>query len=291
LVRKKEIQYFLLFNLAMLCISTSGVLGKQLLLSPFLSIWFRCFFAILFLGIFCLMKSYSFRLKNGQGLVMIFLSGVLMTAHWVTYFFALKHTSVAISMIAIFTYPVMTTLLEPLFFKTKLQIRSVVLSCIILVGVFYLLPDFDIAKGDTKGLLFALISALFYSFRNLILKREIVSYNGSVLMFYQALIAVTILSPMLYFFMPSYDLIMGDLPYLLALGLITTAVGHTMFLNSFEYFKISTVSIMSSLQPVFGIVLAMLFLYEFPNWRSLIGGALIIVCVLLESLFAIKSQA
>ena len=275
----------------MLCISTSGVLGKNLLLIPSLSIWFRCLFAVVFIGLYCKWKLYSFRIAMDRRMAMVVASGVLMTAHWVSYFHALKHTSVAIAMIAVFTYPVITTLLEPLIFKVRLQWRSILLSSIILIGVYYLLPSFDIAENDTKGLIFALLAAVFYSFRNLILKREIENYNGSVLMFYQVLFAVVILAPLLYFKPPSLSVIILDLPYLIALALITTAIGHTMFLNSFGHFSISTASIMSCLQPVFGIILAVLFLHEIPNTRSVLGGILIIACVSIESLLAIRSKS
>lgn len=221
---------------------------------------------------------------------MVFVSGLLMTAHWVSYFFALNYTNVAVSMLAVFTYPMMTTLLEPLFFNVKLQLRSVLLCLLILAGVYFLLPSFSFENSDTKGFLLGMLSAGFYSFRNLLLKREIESYNGSVLMFYQSAIAIIVLLPVFFFAQPDLDVIIHDLPYLVGLGLITTSLGHTIFLNSFSYFKISTASILSSLQPVFGIILAIIFLNEIPSWRSVMGGAVIMFSVLIESLASAQKK-
>jgi drug/metabolite transporter (DMT)-like permease len=40
---------------------------------------------------------------------------------------------------------------------------------------------------------------------------------------------------------------------------------------------------MSSIQPLFGVVLGMLFLGETPSLKSVLGGALIVLTVVLES--------
>jgi drug/metabolite transporter (DMT)-like permease len=63
---------------------------------------------------------------------------------------------------------------------------------------------------------------------------------------------------------------------------LTTAVGHTLFLNSFKNFSIGTVSIMSSIQPIYGILFGIVFLSEIPSFRSIIGGLLIFMTVFIE---------
>jgi drug/metabolite transporter (DMT)-like permease len=75
-----------------------------------------------------------------------------------------------------------------------------------------------------------------------------------------------------------------QIPYLLFLGIVTTAIGHTLFLNSLTYFTVATASIMNSIQPIFGILLAFLFLKEIPPSSSLIGGGIILITVVIESL-------
>ena len=77
--------------------------------------------------------------------------------------------------------------------------------------------------------------------------------------------------------------VVSQIPILIFLGLITTAVGHTLFLNSFKHFTVSAASIMSGIQPVFGIILALIFLHEFPAPRSIIGGVLILSTVIIEA--------
>ncbi len=274
----------------MICIASSGVFGSKLEMYPTIGIWSRSVIACLILGAYCKFKGFDFTLEKGKSTLMIFISSVFMALHWVAYFFALLYSNVTIAMLAIFTYPIMTTLMEPIFFDVRLKLRTILISLVIMLGVYFLLPSFDLNSGDTLGFLYGIASALFYSLRNLMLKKEINSYNGSVLMWYQSVIAVLILLPCFFFSQPSMDVVWHDLPYLIGLGLITTSIGHTTFLNSFEHFKISTVSIMSGMQPIYGIILAVIFLYEMPSLRSILGGFIILVCVVAESMASIKND-
>jgi drug/metabolite transporter (DMT)-like permease len=217
--------------------------------------------------------------KNSTTLI---LSGTLLTVHWVTYFFALQWSGVAIGMLSMFTFPIITVFLEPLFFKTKLHPIHLLFGILILIGIYMLVPSFDFESEQSKGLLIGLCSALTYALRNLILKKRIQNVNGSLLMFYQMGITIILLFPV--FLVYPLDTYTAQIPYLLFLGIVTTAIGHTLFLNSLTYFTVATASIMNSIQPIFGILLAFLFLKEIPPSSSLIGGGIILITVVIESL-------
>ena len=168
-----------------------------------------------------------------------------------------------------------------LFIPVKLQKMHLLLGGLILLGIYFLVPAFDLKNSGTQGLLIGLFSALAYALRNLILKKHNAMGNGSVQMIYQLVVVVVLLAPVLWLY-PEADII-SQWPYLFILGAITTALGHTLFLSSFSHFNISTASIMSSIQPLFGVLLGALFLYEIPTLKSVIGGALILTTVLIES--------
>ena len=282
-MKNQHLRHILLLNLAVLCISTSGALGRYIDLVPPLTIWYRSLFALLFLGIFCIWKKYPFRFDGKKHGFTIFFTGVLMTAHWVTYFYALKWANVAVAMLALFIYPIITSLLEPIFLKTKLQLSNILSSLVLLVGIYFLVPSFDINNSMTQGLLMGILSAFAYAIRNLILKTKVDDFNGSSLMFYQMLVMAIILLPVPFLFEHSFEMVYAEIPYIIILGLITTAVGHTLFLNSFKHFTVSTASIMSSMQPIYGILIAWFFLSEQPDIRSIIGGAIILFIVMINS--------
>ncbi len=106
-------------------------------------------------------------------------------------------------------------------------------------------------------------------------------------MFYQVCIMGILLVPVL-FFMDTSN-IETQFPYVILLALLTTAIGHTLFIQSLKYFKASTASIIGSSQPVFGIIIAYFFLNEIPNLNTFIGGILILMTVIIESIRSNKS--
>jgi drug/metabolite transporter (DMT)-like permease len=276
-------------NIAVVFISTSGVLGRSISFPPEITIWWRCLFAAILIGLFCWYKKYDLRIKSRKDGFSLLLSGLLLGAHWVTYFYALHLSNVAIGMLSLFTYPVITALLEPLFFKTKLSKSQLILSGLVLVGIYFLTPEMNFENSHTKGVMMGIISAVFYSLRNILTKRNLSHYNASKVMFYQMIVIASFLFPVLF----ENNLIYSstnDWAIILTLSLVTTAIGHTLFVNSFKNFTISAVSIMSSMSPIYGILFGMLFLAEIPSITTFLGGALILTTVVIESIQSNKSK-
>ncbi|PKV51785.1 threonine/homoserine efflux transporter RhtA [Aquimarina sp. MAR_2010_214] len=277
----QHLKNILELNFAMLLISTSGALGRYIDMPVPVIICFRSILAGILLFIFCRWKGISFRTGSKDRLTII-LSGVLMGLHWITYFYALKLSNVAIGMLSIFTYPVITALLEPILLKTKFQKIHLLLALLVLLGIYFLVPDLDFSNSYTKAVILGIISALCYSLRNLIMKTKVGNYNGSVLMWYQLIVISILLLPFL-FIMDSSGIKNQWLPTL-TLALLTTAIGHTLFLASFKRFSITTASIISSVQPVYGIIIGIIFLKEIPVFSTIIGGVLILTSVVVESI-------
>lgn len=188
---------FLELNLTVLFMSTSGPFGKFIALPAPLTIELRTLFAFLFLLIYCKFRKISFRLSK-RDIWPILLSGVLMGLHLVTYFHALQLSNVAIGMLSLFTYPIMTAFLEPLFLKTTFRKSHIFLGFLVLFGIYFLVPDFDLKNDSTIALGFGLFSAFTYALRNLILKTKVDRYQGSTLMTYQmGIVGIILLPPML----------------------------------------------------------------------------------------------
>ena len=246
-----------------LFISTSGVLGKYIDLPTPVIIWCRSVLGGLFLYLFCRYRTFDIKIKSTKDFTTIFLSAILLGTHWITYFYALKLSNVALGMLSLFTFPVF-------------------LGIIVLIGIYILAPEFDFESSHVKGVLLGVFSALCYALRNLTLKRHIGQYSGTALMMHQILILSVVLVP----FMFSMDTsnLSTQYPYVILLALVTTAIGHSLFIHSLKYFSVSTASIINSLQPVLGIIMAFFFLNEIPHWNTLIGGSLILTTVIIESI-------
>lgn len=278
----------MLLNLATLFISTSGALGKFIEMPTPVIIWWRSSIALLFLFAYCKFKKIDLKINSRKDLWTFILSALFMGGHWITYFYALKFSNVAIGMLSLYTFPVITALLEPFFIKIKLDPIHIFLGFIVLVGIYILAPEFNIESSHVQGILLGLLSALCYSLRILILKQHVINYNGSMLMMYQLLILTIVLAPFLYLMDTSG--ISTQFPYVLLLAIVTTAIGHTMFVHSLKHFSSSTASIMTSALPVYGIIIAYFFLDEIPSKNVFIGGLLIISTVLIEGIRSRKTS-
>jgi drug/metabolite transporter (DMT)-like permease len=276
----KRYQNLFELNISLLLISTSGPLGRYIDMPVPVTIAFRALVGAMLIYLFCRWKGLDLTL-NKQDRSIILTSGLLMLLHWITYFYALKLSNVSIGMLSLFTFPVITALLEPVLLKTKFQFIHLVLGGMVIVGIYFLVPEFDISNDHTKALGFGVFSAVCYALRNIIMKSKVSEYNGSVLMLYQLIIIGACLFPS--FFILDTSKIVVELPAALVLAVLTTALGHTIFLQSFKHFSTTSVSIMSSVQPIYGILLGMLFLNEIPELSSVLGGGLILISVIVES--------
>ena len=267
--------------LATLFISTSGVLGRYIAMPTEVIIWFRAALAMVLLYLYCKYKKIDLTVTSTKDYKSFFISGLLMAVHWVTYFYALKLSNVALGVLSLYTFPIIIALLEPLFLKVKFDPIYILLGVIVLTGLFILTPELNIESTQVKGILFGVFSAFCYAVRMLILKQHVAKYNGTMLMFYQTVIITVLLLPTLFFM--DISGLESQFPYLLLLAFLTTAIGHSLMLYSLKFFSASTASIISSLQPIFGIILAFFFLQEIPTMRTFWGGSLILLTVVVES--------
>ena len=273
-------------NFAVLLISTSGALGRFIELPVPLIIALRACLGSVPLFLFCKFKGLSFKIqKKDRGIIII--SSVLMATHWIAYFISLKLSNVAIGMLSVFTYPVITTFLEPILLKNKFKRSNLILGLMVLVGIYFLVPEFSLENDYFKAIGFGVFSALCYSIRNILMKQKASEYEGSILMVYQLIIISIMLAPV--FFIYDITGLETSIPGLLILAFLTTATGHTLFIYSFRNFTISTASIISSIQPVYGIIIGMIFLGEYPLLNTIFGGILILGTVMIESIRSFKN--
>ncbi len=284
--KNSHLRNLLELNIAVLLISTSGALGRYIDLPVPVVTGLRAIIAAVLLFAFCMWKKNNFKIK-GKDRNAILWSGVLMAAHWITYFYALKLSNVAIGILSLFTYPVITSFLEPLILKTKLEKSHLLLGALVLVGIYFLVPDFDLENTYLKAVGFGVLSAFCYALRNILMKSKVAEYQSTVLMFYQLFVITLLMLPFLFILDTSG--VAAAFPATLVLGIVTTAVGHTFFVYSLKNFSTATASIIGSTQPVYGILIGMLFLGEYPGLSTIFGGSLILASVVIESVRTFKN--
>ena len=237
--------------------------------------------AALLLFIFATGKRVWLRSPRHLG-VMVSL-GLVLCAHWLTYFEALKVSTAAVAILSLHTYPVFTALIEPFLFREKLQKADVVIALAVFVGVVVMTPELSLGNSTTRGILLGIVSGLFFMTRNLITRRFVKEYSGSALMFWQTLITGVILLPVL--------ASSASLPYsgktiglLILLGVVFTAVPQTLFSASLQHLSAKTVGILATLLPFYGALFGYFIHDERVTVRTAIGGLIIFACIIYETL-------
>lgn len=210
------------------------------------------------------------------------LLGIIMAVHWVTYFAAMQYAGISVGMISLFTFPVITVLLEPLFEKVRIAFQDIVSAIVVFLGIYLIVPEASLSNNVTLGIVVGVSSALLYSMRNLIMRRYFSHYTGAQAMTYQTLVICLCLV----FFSSSAVFEASNQTYMLLiiLGTICTAAPHTMIASSLRHLRAKTFSLIACTQPLYGVGLAIILLDEQPNWKTLLGGAMIISAAIYETI-------
>lgn len=286
---KNQLRNILELNLALLIIATAAPFGNYISLPPAITIWSRCFFAFIAIFIYIKFKKISLKFDVSKEGGLFLLSAFLQAGHWVTYFYALQMAGAGLGIISLFTYPIFTTLVEPLIRKTTFNPKHLFLGVLVLLGLYILTPEFNFGNQTSLGILFGVISAIFYAIRNILMKSLVANHNATKLMFYQTGLIVIMLAPIFAFINFDVASYTNQLPHLLILGVFTTALGHTYLVSNFKNFSATSASLLSCVQPLYGALLAFLFLNEIPSISTVIGGSIIISAVVLETFISKKN--
>ena len=246
----------------------------------------RSVFALLCLVLYMRLSNETFALQSSKDYAIALLLGGLMAVHWVTYFAAMQYAGVAVGMIALFTFPVITVLIEPLFERIQLVWQDFTSAIVVFVGVGLLVPEISLENETTLGVCIGVFSALLYALRNLIHRQHFSHYSGAKAMGWQILIVILCLLPFVSSALPQAS---GHTWLLLAvLGSAFTALPHALIATSLIYLRAKTFSLIACMQPMYGVILAMLVLHESPGWKALIGGILVTSASIYETMNAQK---
>jgi len=207
--------------------------------------------------------------------------GILLAIHWITFFHSMQVSSMSIGLLSLYAYPVMTVFMEPFVKKTLLDWRDVITAFVVFVGVYFLIPEFDLNNNITQGVLWGAVSALTFAMRNLLLGYWFSDQSAARSMSYQVLIVALIMTPVI--FLSEHKPTNLDWWQLLCLGVVFTAFAHTLLGDSLRYLKAKTVALVACIQPVFGVLYDIIFLQSMPTHSTLIGGAIILLAAIYES--------
>jgi drug/metabolite transporter (DMT)-like permease len=203
-------------------------------------------------------------------------AGGLLALHWVAFFAAIQVASVAIGLLGFASFPLFVLVLERVLLGRRWGQREAATAGLVLAGLLLLVPEFAWADRTVQGLAWGLASGLSFALLAVLNRGFAAARPATEIAFWQNLCAAAALVPAALAAGAAPPFGARDIGLVLALGVLCTAVAHTLFITSLVRVTAHTASVVAALEPVYGIALAFVLLGEAPEPRTLAGGALIV---------------
>lgn len=268
-------------HLSVFIFGLTALFSKTIALSALEITLLRSIFAVLALWLVLLWSGEPMRLRSGRDYGMILLLGILLAGHWVTYFHSMQISTIAVGVIALYTFPVITVFIEPLFHGGRPHWFDVASGFAVLIGIFLLVPEFRLDNTVTQGVIWGVLSALLFALRNIIQGRYFSSYPAKQALLYQIFITVIVLLPFGIQTVPEVS--SNQWEQLILLGVLFTALPHTLFAFGLRNFKAKTASLVACLQVVYATLFAALILNAVPAISTLVGGVIVVTAAVFET--------
>ena len=262
----------------------TAILGALITITADSLVWYRMFFASIFLGFFLVFKKKSFKIPLKSFLKLIFV-GLLIALHWIFFFKAIHVSNVSITLSVFSLGAFFASLLEPLFYGRKVLWYEVFFGLIIIAGLALIMK---VEVNYLEGMLYALAAIILGVIFTLLNGKLIADHDPSVISFYEFLAGVFFIT--IYFLFQQkfttdfFVLTTNNWILILVLASICTAYAFTASVKVMQKLTPYTVMLTTNLEPVYGIVLAYFILggKEKMSFEFYIGALIIVLTVILN---------
>jgi drug/metabolite transporter (DMT)-like permease len=264
----------------------TAILGALITIQSDFLVWYRMFFAAVFLALFLVFTKTSFKIAP-KSLLKLIVAGLFIALHWIFFFEAIKISTVSITLSVFSLGAFFASLLEPLFYGRKVLWYEVFFGLVIIAGLALIM---QVEINYWTGMLLALIAVILGVLFTLMNGKLIADHDPSVIAFYEFLAGFVFIS--IYFlFKGSFSseiFVMSAKNWILILVLasICTAYAFTASVKVMRQLSPYTVLLTTNLEPVYGIVLAFFIIggKEKMSMEFYIGAVVILITVILNGI-------
>jgi drug/metabolite transporter (DMT)-like permease len=270
----------------------TAILGKLITLPALPLVWWRM---LLVVAALALLPSVWRGLRAMPAKLMLAYCGIgaLVALHWLTFYGAIKLANASVAATCIALAPVFTAVVEPWLARRPFSPRELAFGLAVLPGVALVVggvPD-GMRVGIAVGALSALLVAVFGS-----LNKRLVDHGDPLtvtgLELGAGTLLLTLLAPLMPLIFPAFagDLLLlpslRDGALLLVLSLLCTLLPFALSLVALRHLSAYGVQLVTNLEPVYAIVLAIVLLGEQKELTPLfyLGVAIILAAVFLHPL-------
>jgi drug/metabolite transporter (DMT)-like permease len=269
----------------------TAILGDLITKGAMDLVWNRIGITLIVLLIYIRWRKISFKIDK-KSLGIFALAGIVIAAHWITFFHAIKISNVSITLVCLSSAAFFTSLLEPLFFKRRLLPAEVLLGGVVVAAIALI---FSLRMDYFWGIVTALTSAFLSALFSVINGRLALRHHAEIITFYELLGGWVAITLVLLFGghlgLDTFPSIASDWVYLLILGVVCTAYPFIESVRLMKTLSPFTIVLSINMEPVYGIILAYFLLGDKEHMSpEFYGGALLILSTLFANAWLQKRK-
>ena len=249
----------LLYHFIVFLYGFTSILGVLISLKALPIVIYRMLIGAAGLAIFFLIINPTYFRINKKVFKKVFFSGIIIGAHWVTFFYAIKISTISITLSMMSAGALITAFIDPVYNRKKISPYEIFFGCITIIGVVVIYKaEFEHLIGITIALFSAFLSSLFT-----ILNRDLVKRNNFItLSFYELLIGGV--ACLIFYFLTNefklldFELKGFDFLWIFILGIICTSFAFNVSIKVLRHLSSFTVMMIINLEPIYGIILSLI---------------------------------
>jgi drug/metabolite transporter (DMT)-like permease len=287
-MQKDKLKNFIHLHFLVFIAGFTAIIGKAISIDAIPLVWYRMLIATALMFIYIKLKRIDIKITR-KSLLKLSLAGIVIALHWITFFGAIKVANASIALAMFSTGAFFASILEPIIYKRKLIIYEIVFGLIVIVGIYLIVQsEFKYLWGMLLGVLSAFLSSLFAVLNGKFLE----THSATKISFYEFISGVLFISVLLLFFpngfsLEFFNISLSDIGYLVLLASVCTAYAFIASVHVMRYISPYTVVLTYNLEPIYGIILALLIYPETETMSNsfYLGATLILFTVLLNAVF------
>ena len=216
-------------------------------------------------------------LAPGRRLPALAVLGVVQGAHWLLFFEAVKHGSVALAVLTFYAAPLVLAVVAPLVLPERWSGVVLGAAAVGAAGVVLIALDADRSGGSPWAVAAGLGSAATYAALVILSKRLLLADTPPLTVaFWDCLVGALVVAPVLLVAGRILPADTGEWAAVLALGILLTGVSTLVYVTLLRHVSAQSAGVLTFLEPVAGVLLAWALVSEEPGATTLVGGALVL---------------
>ncbi|WP_299548413.1 DMT family transporter [Seonamhaeicola sp.] len=265
----------------------TAILGELITITAIPLVWFRMVMAAILMFIYIKIARVKLSIRP-KSVLKLSIAGILIAIHWITFFGAIDEANISIALAMFSTGAFFASFIEPIIYKRHIIWYEILFGILVILGVFIITQsEIKYLTGILLGIASAFFSSLFAVLNGSFLKQ----HTATVISFYEFLSGVFFISLYIVFFTDGFsrdffNLSQSDFIYLFILASICTAYAFIASVYVMKLISPYTVVLTYNLEPVYGILMAIILFPEKEKMSSSFyyGAIIIIATVILNGI-------